>query len=224
MPATPGAILPPLPPPAGAAAAAAAPPISHVSPEPPSTFAKLYTTPVADVHVGVYGPILGVFMAEPATGQNMPAEIWTILDNAGEGFLQAYLLLGPDGQAMTIHTITHYPTLLGVVMPWDGLCFSFVGEVAGNMEQPVEFLAATAFNLIAAVCMPTVGMMEVQWIAVVGVQFIAPLDATDIDTEVICTCHAALLPFIAVHRCLAPMSMQQLWALLGQPLVDSSHM
>ncbi len=93
-------------------------------------------------------------------GQNTPAEIWTILDNAGEGFLQAYLLLGPDGRAMTVHTIARYPTLLGIVTPWDGLRFGFVGDVVGNMVQPVEFPAAAAFDLIAAVCMPTVGMME----------------------------------------------------------------
>jgi len=57
-----------------------------------------------------------------------------------------------------------------------------------------------------------------------GAQFIAPLNTVDVNTELICTCHVALLPFIAVHRCLAPMSMQQLWALHGQLLVDSGHM
>jgi len=106
-PAAPGAIPPPPPPQAGTAAAASAPPLGHVAPGPPGSFAKLYTTLAADAHMGVYGPILGVFVAKPAAGQNMPVEIQTIFDNAGEGFLQAYLLLGPDGQAMTIHTITH---------------------------------------------------------------------------------------------------------------------
>jgi len=51
----------------------------------------------ANAHAGAYGPILGIFAVKPAAGQNTPVEIRTILDNAGEGFLQAYLLLGPNG-------------------------------------------------------------------------------------------------------------------------------
>jgi len=96
-PVAPGAIPPLPPPPAGAAAAAAAPPLGPVAPGPPRSFAELYTTATADAHAGAYGPILGVFAVEPAAGRNTPAEIRTILDNAGEGFLQAYLLQGPDG-------------------------------------------------------------------------------------------------------------------------------
>jgi len=144
--AAPGAILPPLPLPAGAAAAAAAPPLAPVAPGPLHTFAKLYNTPTADAHAGAYGPT-----TEPAAGQNTPAEIWTILDNAQEGFLQAYLLLGSDRQAITIHTVTHYPMLPGAITPWDGLHFGFVGDVVGHMVQPVKFPAMAAFDLVAAV-------------------------------------------------------------------------
>jgi len=61
---------------------------------------------------------------------------------------------------MTIHTVMHYPTLPGIITPWDSLHFSFIGEVAGNMTQPAEFPAAAAFNLVAAMCMPMVGVME----------------------------------------------------------------
>jgi len=74
-PAAPGTIPLPPPPQVGATAAASAPPLGHVAPGPPSSFAKLYTTPAADAHAGVYGPILGIFAAKPAAGQNMPAEI-----------------------------------------------------------------------------------------------------------------------------------------------------
>jgi len=124
---------------------------------------------------------------------------------------------------MTIHTVTRYPTLPGIVTPWDGLCFGFVGDVVGNMAQPVEFPAAAAFDLVAAVRVPTVGVMEARWVAAAGAQFLAPLAAGDADTELVRTRRVALLPFFAMHRCLAPLTMRQLWALLGQPLVDSGR-
>jgi len=53
-----------------------------------------------------------------------------------------------------------------------------------------------------------------------GEQFLTLPDAVDPDTELVRTQHAALLPFVAVCRCLTPLTMQQLWAVLGQPLVD----
>jgi len=124
---------------------------------------------------------------------------------------------------MTVHTITRYPTLLGIITPWDGLHLGFVGDVVGNMAQPVKFPSTAAFDLIAAVRMPTVGMMEAQWVAMAGALFLAPLAAGDANTKLIRMRHVALLPFVTMHRCLAPLTMRQLWALLGQPLVDSGR-
>ncbi len=83
----------------------------------------------------------------------------------------------------------------------------------------VIFVPASGFSVLRII--PTVGMMEAQWGSRGTVH--STLDAMDADTDLICTHCVALLPFVAVHRCLAPMSMQQLWALLGQPLVDSSR-
>ncbi len=94
VPAVPG--VPPLPP--GGAAAATAPLAIPAVPVLTCTFTELYSTPASDAH------------AEPAASQNTPTEIWAALNNMAEGFLQAYLLLGPDGQMTTIHTVTCYPT------------------------------------------------------------------------------------------------------------------
>ncbi len=41
------------------------------------------------------------------------------------------------------------PNLPGIVTPWDGQQFGFVGEVVGNMAQPVKFPGTTAFDLAA---------------------------------------------------------------------------
>jgi len=118
LPALPVAPLAPPPPQAGAAAAAA--PQGAALPAPPRSFTKLYSNPTADTHAGVYGPVLTMFAAEPAAGRYTPAEIRTALDNAGDGFLQAYLLLGPDDHTIAIHTVSRYLALPGIASPWDG--------------------------------------------------------------------------------------------------------
>ncbi len=215
---TPGA---PPPPAVGAAAAA---PQQAPAPVAPSTFAELYNTPTADAHAGVYGPVLTLFTAEPAAERRTPAEIRTALDNAGDGFLQAYLLLGANDRTVMIHTVSRYPSLPGVASPWDGLRFGFIGEVVGPTAQPVEFPGATAFDLApAAVRVPTINTMEAHWMAAGAVPYLPPYGAADADTELIRTRRAALLPFVAVPRCLTPLSMRELWTVLGQPLVDSGR-
>jgi len=184
----------------------------------------LYNDPTVDAHAGVYGPILAIFATELAAGCHTPAKIWTTLDNTGDGFLQAYLLLGHDGWTIMIHTITHYPTLPGIATPWDGMHFGFMGEVVGPIAQPVEFPGGTAFKLApAAVRVPTLGNMEAHWAAAGGAQFLAPLDPADPDSELICTKHSTLLPFVVVLLCLAPLTMLELWTTLGQPLIDGGQ-
>jgi len=111
-----------------------------------------------------------------------------VLDNAGDGFLQAYLLLGTDNQAYAIHMVTRYPTLPGMVTPWDGLRFGFIGECVGGLAQPVEFPSATAFELAqAAVRVPTVGVMEARWLAAGSLPYLEPLDPADADSELVRT-------------------------------------
>jgi len=217
-------------PPPLASAAAVAPPIAVAPPAlpgvpgAPRSFADLYNDPTADAHARVYGPILAIFAAELAAGRHTPAEIQTTLDNAGDGFLQAYLLLGHDGRTITIHTVTRYPTLPGIATPWDGMWFGFMGEVVGTMAQPVEFPGGTAFELApAAVRVPTLANMEARWAAAGGAQFLAPLDPADPDSELIRTRRSTLLPFVAVPLCLAPLTMCELWTTLGQPLIDGGR-
>jgi len=94
-----------LPYPGIAATAAPLPQVPGVQ-RPPSTFAELYNWPAADAHGGVYEPTLALFAAEPAAGQHTPVEIRATLDAAGDAFLQAYLMLGTDGRAVTVHTVT----------------------------------------------------------------------------------------------------------------------
>jgi len=93
------------------------------------------------------------------------------------------------------------------------------------MAQPVEFPGAMAFDLSpAAVRVPTLNTMEAQWTATAAVEaYLPPYAAADADTELVRTRYSALLPFVAVHHCLAPLSMQQLWTVLGQPMVDSGR-
>jgi len=167
--------------------------------------------------------VLALFMTE-AVGQCTLAEIRAALDAAGDGFLQAYLFLGPDNRALAIHTVSCFPTLPGVVTPWDGMRFGFVGDVVGPTAQPVKFPGATAFELApAAVRVPTLATMEAQWVATGAIPFLPPFGPTDANTELIHTQYAALLPFMAVPRCLTPMSMRQLWTVLGQPLLDGGR-
>jgi len=65
--------------------------------------------------------------------------------------------------------------------------------------------------------------MEAQWLVAGAVPFLPFYGPADVDTELIHTRHSALLPFIAVHHCLTPMSMWQLWTTLGQPLLDGGR-
>ncbi len=207
----------------GIAAAVAPPPQVPGVPRPPSMFAELYNWPAVDTHRGVYGPTLALFVMEPAAGQHTPAEIRATLDAAGDTFLQAYLMLGTDGRAVTVHTMTHYPVLPGQVMPWDGMRFGFVGDVVGPTAQVVEFPSGMAFNLVPAqVRVPTLATMEVQWVAAGADPFLPPFAAANADTELICTRQSAFLPFVVVPRCLAPISMRQLWTILGQLLVNEN--
>jgi len=97
--------------------------------------------------------------------------------------------------------------------------------VVGPTAQPVEFPGAVAFDLSpAAVRVPTLNTMEAQWTArAAGEAYLPPYAAADADTELVRTRYSALLPFMAVHHCLAPLSMRQLWTILGQPMVDSGR-
>jgi len=123
-------------------------------------FAKCYTSPTADIHVGAYKAILATFVTKPARVCLTPAKIQASLNKAGDGFLQAYLFLGPNDHTITIHTITCYPIIPMVAMQWDGMKFGFLGDVVGQLPQPVEFPAATAFNLAPAVIIPMVTTMK----------------------------------------------------------------
>ncbi len=164
--------------------------------------------------------MLALFVTEAAI-RRTPAEICAALDAVGDGFLQAYLFLGPDDQALAVHTVSRFPTLPGVVTPWDGMRFGFVSDVMGPMAQPVKFPGATAFDLVpAAVRVPTLATMEAQWVATGAIPFLPPFGPADTNTELVRTRHAALLPFVAVPWCLTSMSMCQLWMALGQPLLD----
>jgi len=131
--------------------------------------------PMADVHAGNYKAILATFLAEPAAACLTSVEIQTSLDNAGDGFLQAFMFLGPGHQTLTIHTVTHYPIVPGVATQWDGLHFGFLGDIVGLLAQPIKFPAATAFDLTpTAVCIPTVTTMETHWAAVPANQYLTP--------------------------------------------------
>jgi len=126
----------------------------------------------------------------------------------GDGFLQAYLLLGPDDRTLTIHIVSHYPTLPGVATLWDGMQFGFVGDIMGLTTQPVKFPGAMAFKLApAAIHMPTLATMEAQWIATRAMSFLPPFGLANANMELVCTWCSALLLFVAVHCCLTPMSM-----------------
>jgi len=180
-PVGPGAVPGALPPPATAAAAMAL--LQAPAPVAPSTFAELYSNPVADSHAGVYGPVLTIFVAKPMAGWRVPAEIWMALDNAGNGFLQAYLLLGTDDHTVTIHMVGQYPELLGVATPWDDQCFGFIRDIVGQLTQPVEFPSATAFDLTpAAVQVPTLNMMEACWLAAGAIPYLPPFGAAAPNT------------------------------------------
>jgi len=212
-----------LPPPAGPGgppppiAPAGVPAPQHVQgiPGPPINFAELYNHPAANAHAGVYGPVLALFVTEAAV-RRTPTEIRVALDVVGDGFLQAYLFLGADDQALAIHTVSRFPTLPGVVTPWDGMCFGFVGDVMGPMAQPVKFPGTTTFDLVpVAVQVPTLATMEAQWLAAGPIPFLPPFGPTDTNTKLVRTRHAALLPFMAVPQCLTSMSMHQLWTALG---------
>jgi len=151
--------------------------------------------------------------------------IWASLDNAGDGFLQAFLFLGPNNNhTIAIHTVTHYPIILGVATQWDGTWFSFWGNVVGQMlAQPVEFLAATAFDLAPAIIIPTVATMEAQWAVAPGDPYLDPMVAKDADSELVWTRHTTFLPFSYVDLCLRLLSMHDLWAAVRQPLVDAGQ-
>jgi len=155
----------------------------------------------------------------------MPVEIQAALNNAGNGCLQLYLLLGANNCTVMIHTVSHYPVLPSVVTPWDSQCFGFLGDVVGPTTQPgVEFLSVMAFDLApAAVRVPTLRTMEACWLAAGTDPYLPPYAAVDVDTKLIQMRRGALLPFGAVHHCLAPLSMRQLWTVLGQPLVDGGR-
>ncbi len=56
-----------------------------------------------------------------------------------------------------------------------------------------------------------------------GPQVTTPLDATDASSKLICMQCTALLPFVAMHWCMVPMMMWQLWVTLGQPLIGGGH-
>jgi len=84
------------------------------------TFAELYANPTANVHRGTYEAVLTTFTAKPMAACLALANIQATLDNAGNGFLQVYLFLSHDDQAITVHTVTHYPVVLGIATPWDG--------------------------------------------------------------------------------------------------------
>jgi len=112
----------PQPPAQGGGAGARAQP-NPGGPGPPSTFAKLYASLTADVHTGAYKAIQATFLAEPTAACLTPAEIQTLLDNAGSRFLQVFMFLGPDHWTLSIHTVTCYPIVPGVAMQWDGSCF-----------------------------------------------------------------------------------------------------
>jgi len=143
------------------------------------------------------------------------------LDNAGDSFLQAYLLLGTDDCTVMIHLVGQYLELLGVAIPWDGQHFSFIGDVVGQLAQPVEFPSTTAFNLApAAIQVPTLNMMEACWIAVGTILYLPPFGVAKPDTKLIQTRRAVLLPFVAMHQCLLLLTMRQLWTVLGQLLVN----
>jgi len=102
--------------------------------------------------------------------------------------------------------------------------FGFVGDVVGPTAQAVEFPGTTAFDLAPAqVRVPMLATMEACWVAAGADPFLPPFAAADANTELICTCWSAFLPFVAVPHCLAPVSMRQLWTILGQPLVDGNR-
>jgi len=125
---------------------------------------------------------------------------------------------------LTIHMVARYPTLPRVALPWDGMWFGFIGNIVGPTAQLVEFPGATAFKLVpVAVRMPMLATMEAQWIATGAVPFLPLFGLADSNTELIHTQCSALLPFMAVHCCLTLMSMQQLWTVLGQPLLDGGQ-
>jgi len=70
-------------------------------------------------------------------------------------------------------------------MQWDGTCFSFVGEVVGQLTQPVEFPAAMTFDLAPAIVVPTVTMMEACWAAMPGNPYLDTMATGDTNSELI---------------------------------------
>jgi len=107
-------------------------------------------------------------------------------------------------------------------MGWDALWF--LGNVVGPTMQPVKFLSATTFQLApAAIHMPTLATMEVQRVAAGAVPFLPQFGPVDTDKKLIWTQCLALLPFVMVHCCLVPISMWQLWTVLGQALLDGGQ-
>jgi len=107
---------------------------------------------------------------------------------AGDSFLQVYLLLGADNYTLTIHMVSCYPTLPGVATPWDGMCFGFIAHIMGLTAQSVEFPGTTTFKLVpTAVCVPTLVTMEAQCVAAGTVPFLLPFSPADANMELIQT-------------------------------------
>jgi len=63
LPLVPGALPPPM------AAPVTVGPLQVLANAAPSTFAELYSTPMANTHTGIYGPVLTLFTAHPVAGQ-----------------------------------------------------------------------------------------------------------------------------------------------------------
>jgi len=97
------------------------------------------------------------------------------------------MFLGPNDCTIAIHTIT-YPIIPGVATQWDSTQFGFLGDVVGQMAQPVEFPIATAFDLAPAVIVPTVVTMQAHWAAAPSNTYLDPLVAGDMDSKLVCMC------------------------------------
>jgi len=95
--------------------------------------------------------------------------------------------------------------------------------VARQLTQPVEFPAATAFDLAPAVVVPMVATMEACWAAAPGNPYLDVMVAGDANSEQVQTRCATFLPFCCIESCLGPLSMHDLWAAMGQPLVDAGR-
>jgi hypothetical protein len=190
------------------------------------TFGELYGDNSNNAHAGVYNGILAQFAPElmPDLGVAMQPTlgmIRTMLDGTGLDLIQSLVLLGSNDKGILIHSMWRYLAIPGMITPWDGSYFWFIGEVIGQLVQVVELPVGLSKQQPQTVYVPTVEAMTAAWEdALPEESYIPARKDHELDTEFIWTCQAAYISRTLVPVFLTQQSMQELWQMFGQPTCD----